>query len=522
MAASPPGITAKETDDRSLATATTESDLDALVGYKFPHACKEISACRICRDNFRDTACYASLRATGNAPLIARFLTYTQTLSKDEGRSVIAASRTGIDGRYRNICNEVSTKGDKIMARWSRFNAARRSTVLRAALPDNFPDDKWAHLCAYFTRGPQSPVSMRDKHRHKFLLPFLDLKDMASDPAKLLQLLEMRTQYPPAQHAWNDHQTTAFGRNSGMLAMRMSDVMISTQQASYGQSVGFEHEAFHRWETIGFPTAEILFEAQQHLYDFLAKVTAGILKGATGPATGCTAWLTAAAGAFASYASRNGQDDVGLFYVPVQHFKPLPTFDIQHIVPAYDTVASIVQAQYCSQQDDNNKWAAAAHELTQPLVERAKVWDTIEVLGACIQQVLRQQSSACEAGQTKLAGELEGAICHTHDTIRVFLEEEYPRLMRRVLLTDAVFDDVRRSNPRVMSVQDDKQKLGILQLQAFESQRLLWALMEIHNDSTSPYTPGAETALAYLEDMLAAGDVKSGTEAVRTPELGML
>ena len=108
--------------------------------------------------------------------------------------------------------------------------------------------------------------------------------------------------------------------------------MVSTQEASYGQLVDFDHNSFHRWEMMSFPTAEILFTAQHCLYEFLGKVIKGILERATGETIGCELWETEAKGSFGCCKRQAGKEGVGLFYIPVQHFQPLPTFDIHRLL----------------------------------------------------------------------------------------------------------------------------------------------------------------------------------------------
>ena len=114
-----------------------------------------------------------------------------------------------------------------------------------------------------------------------------------------------------------------------------------------------------------------------------------------------------------------------------------------------------------------------------------------------------------------MAKELDHAICHTHNLIYGIFELRYQGLIRRVLVTDSAFDRFFRGKStlvREKSVTNRQldQTTEVFTNQDFENDPLLWACVEMCNAWTSPYSPGAETALAYLDDVLASGPKKGG------------
>ena len=116
-----------------------------------------------------------------------------------------------------------------------------------------------------------------------------------------------------------------------MLGMKAGSTYYSTEDTTYGQSVPYEEMSFHTWEMTGFPTAEILFEAQRDLYRLLVGVVNSVLAKPDIGADGNKLWTTRAATSFIECVPKAQRRIDSSLNVPLQLFKPPESYDLDEI-----------------------------------------------------------------------------------------------------------------------------------------------------------------------------------------------
>lgn len=139
-----------------------------------------------------------------------------------------------------------------------------------------------------------SNLSRRSTYRNALLLPYLSTQALIDDESMLLCLLQNRVLFSPAEWATSDLQLTYFGRRSGLLERIFNETYfyISDGVTAYGNPLAYDEDLFHDpGNLIGFPNAQILFEAQRKLYVLLREVVTDLLKSAEDMNQGNTQWI---------------------------------------------------------------------------------------------------------------------------------------------------------------------------------------------------------------------------------------
>lgn len=343
------------------------------------------------------------------------FNTYTGQLTKRRADDIIKAHAESIKNNYSRIRANLDTRGDKILTRWrNSFSKKARRDAITKALP-RLQEKKLAHINAYFLLVQGKKVEKREQYRQTFLLPYLNIEESVQVPSSLFRLLELRRTTAPSRWAWIDYQvwhmalrqgltvtnlwltwlqSTKLPLESDMLGMKFSVSYYTTESGAYGQSVIYQKEASHQWQSIGFPTAEILFEAQRDLYHLLSSLVESVLEKAEAGGPGKELWLPKAKTNFLEYVPNALVDKhiESSILVPAQPWPAPASYDLAEIVAAAtifqidialdpteanSAVKVIFRSQYFGFKDDVEKWSAIALEFTQPLLFRTRVWSKL-------------------------------------------------------------------------------------------------------------------------------------------------
>ncbi|USW48747.1 hypothetical protein Slin15195_G020660 [Septoria linicola] len=486
-----------------------------------PAACRRdpvstAQTCEICNDNYR----HLGIR------------TYTAFLKEDNALAIIKAHLESITSDHAYICQQISARGDQILTRWKRFRPNRRADITRKAF-EGFPKSNWGHLHAYFSVCEEGITpAARQRSRQSLLLPYVSQEIFLQDPANLLSMLDLRREHVPAEWAWVDHKASQFGRRINLLDMSYSDAIFATTAGAYGQPVKFEHEAFHRWQQIGFPVAQVLFEAQHTLYTALRKVTDVLLDGAGDKSDGDSLWKASAATNFAELTRTQtmGSD----LYLPIRPLlAPPPSFSLDpmaemisarleaideelwllqtDIISAYDQVATFAQGDYFRRQPFGQKWSAIAFELTQPLLSRAKFWSPLDVYIEMI-RILKGESPYSEEVHRSMAAVTDSPVrpdqvlAYTHAAIRCHLEDRLVPIVKGALRKDRYFDRSLKpvngqTREMLVEARDMLQRKHQLTPKKFEADPLLWAMTEI-SKSTQKSIGADLDLIAVIDDLL--------------------
>jgi len=110
------------------------------------------------------------------------------------------------------------------------------------------------------------------ENRKTWLLYWLNVEALKTDPARLLGLLNNRTRFFPVDWAPCDDANLDFGYNQGFLGIYFSSLCIIMHRPTYGEVVQWSEDAAHRLEIMGFPRTQLILEAQETLLQILASV----------------------------------------------------------------------------------------------------------------------------------------------------------------------------------------------------------------------------------------------------------
>jgi hypothetical protein len=116
-------------------------------------------------------------------------------------------------------------------------------------------------------------------YRNAFLLPYLNLEILKTNPAVLFGLLHGWTHYSPEDWAPYSNRQLIISWAAGFLGVDYCGSCVVMHGPNYGELAKWESEPAHRLDIVGFPRARLILEAQTHLMKFLRKLVEEILEG---------------------------------------------------------------------------------------------------------------------------------------------------------------------------------------------------------------------------------------------------
>lgn len=155
-----------------------------------------------------------------------------------------------------------------------KHSRIQRAAILQSAFP-GMETLRWAVLRPF----TESEASKGEAHfRNNYLLPYLSVDDLKSNPFRFLSLLHCRTNNEVEDCVSFDVQQTKMGWEMGLLATEFCEHAVQMHGPKYGQVVPWDGKKAHRWEIVGFPRAQLVIEAQSILMSFLRKTVERLLE----------------------------------------------------------------------------------------------------------------------------------------------------------------------------------------------------------------------------------------------------
>jgi hypothetical protein len=182
---------------------------------------------------------------------------YQCEVDNTTSRNTIAGFVQSIKKHHGYLKDRVEKYGGTLLARWKKKSGKDRSDLIRQALPDI------AAKPPIFLRHQQGLLDRvtLGAERVSWLLPYLDLETLSSEPLKLLALLHFRTVHETHEWALLDFERTEIAWKHGAVAVDFNPLSVRIDKNGYGKLQAWSQEAAHRI-TIGYPRAKLLFEAQ--------------------------------------------------------------------------------------------------------------------------------------------------------------------------------------------------------------------------------------------------------------------
>lgn len=222
------------------------------------------------------------------------------------------------------------------------------------------------------------------------LLPYLNIEELLEN-GSILRLLHYRAIHAPPEFTHLDHAVAGYGRASGLIGKRFSSCYFGITQDVYGMVLPFHKEAFHSMHMTGFSNAELIFEAQDILYEFL-KNFAHHLDTASGKGDGHEEWDASAKDEFVGSEALDSQlkDSFGppsranlnneVVQVAAQQ-KRLAEAELHDLQTNLETVVDrikIYNTSFVMNLTSEEKYLQMSYEFWTTRLMRARRWDRIQ------------------------------------------------------------------------------------------------------------------------------------------------
>ncbi|CAJ0543905.1 Ff.00g039850.m01.CDS01 [Fusarium sp. VM40] len=203
---------------------------------------------------------------------------YRERISDEEAKEVITAALEDIDRQQSLLRNRIETFGDLLLSRWKKHSQTKRQGLLKEAVP-YLESEKWLLPRFSYTHERVQAHARRPSRRKQLMLPWLNVHVLKSNPTVLFALLQHRAFNSPQNWATFDSRQLTFGWVAGQFHVDFSAKSVIMYGNRYGSLVDWEEKAAHRGDTMGFPRAQLVLEAQAHLLKVLCSITETILSG---------------------------------------------------------------------------------------------------------------------------------------------------------------------------------------------------------------------------------------------------
>ncbi|KAK3620418.1 hypothetical protein LTR56_017844 [Elasticomyces elasticus] len=225
-----------------------------------------IKYCKICCGQYRSMSAQNSI-----APR-----KYDGHCTDQEASDVIKGHITDITTKLTETQTLLHQHGDTIKKRFEKRTPQKRAELIRAAMPDMYPS-KW--LEAYYVFDEHKEGDAGSQHRHLagvsrrkcWLLPYLNIETLSNEPTKLLVLLHLRATHTFEQFLPYDVERTkmAFEDYHVKTIYNPHAVVMCREAGTVGQLTQWDRAGAHRGDIVGFPRAQLAFEAANELATFL-------------------------------------------------------------------------------------------------------------------------------------------------------------------------------------------------------------------------------------------------------------
>ncbi|KAK5694016.1 hypothetical protein LTR97_009634 [Elasticomyces elasticus] len=234
--------------------------------------------CRSCKSHYRSH----KLQMTDHG-------CYDNVYSKEKAGEIIRGYRDETASRLIHVRWCVDNHGDTIAKRWNGYPVSKRATLLREVMPGmSRTNSLQARFAAAREEQKGSSVARTPCWRSSWLLSTINLETLSRDPDRLLTLLHSRSSGTPEQLLILDLESTSAAFQECLVKVNYNChcVIVCPEAGSIGDMAPFESMQVHRGDTVGFPRAELAFEAGHELSDMLLKLVTRIMSINDGTVTG--------------------------------------------------------------------------------------------------------------------------------------------------------------------------------------------------------------------------------------------
>lgn len=175
--------------------------------------------------------------------------------------------------------------------------------------------------------------------RCTFMLPYLIVEDLSSDPMRLLSLLYVRTEYDASTWAGFDLENSKANWHEGLLDSGICNSAMVAYGARYGEIVEWDKERVDQGHLIAFPRLNLVLQIQATLSAMLAGTVQILIDGANIEERP-TKWLALIESGF----RRSREDEIGSSFIDRAFQRP-PVFDIDELLKTAEARTANAQDQ---------------------------------------------------------------------------------------------------------------------------------------------------------------------------------
>lgn len=108
--------------------------------------------------------------------------------------------------------------------------------------------------------------------RNASLFPYINLEALTEDAGRLIGLLQSRLKHSAVDWCPYDNSLPKFPWECGSVDVYYNDNCVIMYGEKYGQLTGWKAAEAHKWNTVGFPRAVLILEAQAKVMKFLRRM----------------------------------------------------------------------------------------------------------------------------------------------------------------------------------------------------------------------------------------------------------
>lgn len=283
-----PSLTMADTGpSRRLQTITaSEGDLKVSITFEVTppsdhqHQCHKIHQHQCCD---RGTACKLC-NGSYHTEWLQHYpeFSYSRRLTDAEAEEICSKLVSQMQGDRRQISGILERHADIVMSRWMKngiFGSQQKREDLLSKVAADLPKTPEDVMVYSYSQKIPSPANRSLQTRRMLLLPWLNVEMLKTNPDALLSLLHCRSAFEPSKWAAFDDEQLRGYWTLGHFECDYSEKTIVLYGEEYGSLVDWDVEEIHRGDTMGFPFAVLILEAQTYLMGVLRRALDFILQG---------------------------------------------------------------------------------------------------------------------------------------------------------------------------------------------------------------------------------------------------
>ena len=218
---------------------------------------------------------------------------YRTELSDHQAIAIAAGFNQSLHTDLDHLRTRISSHGDAIAGRWKKKSREKRQALLLQADAEKtlFPGRWDVMRFDCLSDQIQDMEKAIYPNRKKFLVPYLSLDVLVTNPAVFLNLLYNRIRFSPEDWAPYDCEQHAQYWGAGFLQIDYLGLVIIIHGRKYGTLTKWNSEAVYRLDCIGYPRGVLILEAQAQIIILLRNLVDLVLEGVdTNKPGSCTKW----------------------------------------------------------------------------------------------------------------------------------------------------------------------------------------------------------------------------------------